>query len=383
MTEALRILLVGDYGTDPRLGSSKVYHKLHEEFTQLGHRCDLILGAELGTWPRQPKIRWAVAPLLAARAVARFGAAYDVIDVASAEGSVLGLRRALTPGSRVALVSRSHGLEHRNYQRLLDDHTAGLTRKRWYRRWWYPTARLSQVALAARLADRMIVLNPGDAEFVVARRWKTRAAIDVIPHGVSARFLDDAPPPGAPRGRGILFCGTWDDMKGVRYLAAAFAQLLDILPDVRLTVLGPGLPEAAVLSDFMPGVRHAVTVIPRLDEPEVMAQYRTHDLLVLPSSYEGFGMVVVEAMSQRLPVVATPMGAAMELVRDGETGILVPLRSAGRLAAAMRRLLTDHDLASRLAEAAYAQASTHTWTRTAQRTIASYRAAIASRVEGR
>ena len=375
----MRILLLGDYAADPRLGSSKVYYKLQEELRRLGHRCDLMLAPELGARPRQAKIRWAVAPALAARAVARAATAYDVIDVASAEGSVLGLRRALTPASPVALVSRSHGLEHRNYQRLLDDDAAGLTRKPWYRRWWYPAARLSQVALAARLADRMIVLNAGDAEFVAARRWKTPDAIAVVPHGVSARFLESAPPAGAPRGRGILFCGTWDDVKGVRYLAEAFSDVAVVAPEARLTIVGAAMPEAVVLSRFAPQVRGAVTVLQRVSEDEVMRHYRTHDLLVVPSTYEGFGMVIVEAMSQRLPVVSTPVGCAPSLIRDGETGLLVPPRSPQDLAAAMRRLLDEPGLRGRLADAAYPLARAHTWERTAERTLAVYRAAMAAR----
>ena len=48
-----------------------------------------------------------------------------------------------------------------------------------------------------------------------------------------------------------------------------------------------------------------------------MAEYRRHDALLFPSTYEGFGMVVIEAMSQRLPVIATPLGCARSLVRDG------------------------------------------------------------------
>ena len=375
----LRILLLGDYAADPRLGSSKVYYKLREEFTRLGHDCAVMLQPDLGPWPGVAKLRWALAPALAARAVARAATPYDVIDVASAEGAVLGLRRALSPASPVAIVSRSHGLEHRNYQRLLDDHAAGFVRKGWHRRWWYPVARLSQVALAARLADRLIVLNAGDAEFAAARHWKPRDAIDVIPHGVSGRFLESTPPPGAPRGRGVLFCGTWDDVKGVRYLAAAFSEVAATMPGARLTVLGAGMPEAAVRAQFAPHARDAVTVSPRVSEEEVMREYRAHDVLVLPSTYEGFGMVVLEAMSQRLPVVSTPVGCAPALIRDGETGVLVRPRSVADLAAALRRLLGDAGLRQRLAEAAYPLALAHTWAATAERTVATYRHAIAMR----
>ncbi|HYH79443.1 MAG TPA: hypothetical protein VEX86_06590, partial [Longimicrobium sp.] len=140
----MRILLVGDYPDDPRLGSGKVYHKLREEFRRLGHDCDVLLAPELGRRPAAARLRWLVGPLLAERAVARAfrrGGGYDVVDVASAEGSLLGLRRRLRGMRGVALVSRSHGLEHLNFRRMIDDHDWGLVAKPFHRRIWYPAAR--------------------------------------------------------------------------------------------------------------------------------------------------------------------------------------------------------------------------------------------------
>jgi glycosyltransferase involved in cell wall biosynthesis len=383
----VRILLVGDYPDDPRLGSGKVYHKLREEFRRLGHVCDVLLAPELGPRPAAARLRWLVGPLLAERAVARAfrrGGAYDVVDVASAEGAMLGMRRGLRGlrGLRgVALVSRSHGLEHLNFRRMVDDHEHGLVSKPWHRRLWYPAARMSQVALAARLADRLLLLNAADRDFAVARGWKPVERIDVVPHGVSQRFLDDAPPPDAPRGRGILFCGSWDTVKGVDDLVAAMTLLArdDVPP--RLTVLGPGLPEAAVLGAFPEAVRPLVTVVPRADEEVVMRHYREHDLLVMPSTYEGFGMVMVEAMSQRLPVVATPVGGAPALLADG-VGMQIPPRAPEILAVAVRRLLRDPAMRRRLGEAGHQRVRGMSWTATAERTLECYAAALTS-VRGR
>jgi glycosyltransferase involved in cell wall biosynthesis len=110
-----------------------------------------------------------------------------------------------------------------------------------------------------------------------------------------------------------------------------------------------------------------------------MRHYRAHDLLVVASTYEGFGMVIVEAMSQRLPVVSTPVGCAPALIRDGETGLLVRARAPEDLTAAMRRLLDDAELRRRLADAAHPLARAHTWANTAEQTLAAYRAAVAAR----
>ncbi|SOD02596.1 Glycosyltransferase involved in cell wall bisynthesis [bacterium JGI 053] len=373
----MRILLVGDYPDDPRLGSGKVYHKLREEFRRLGHECDVLLSPGLGPRPAAARLRWLVGPLLAERAVARAvrrGGPYDVVDAASAEGAVLGVRRRAGALGGAALVSRSHGLEHLNFRRMVEDHDAGLVSKPWHRRLWYPAARMSQVALAARLADRLLVLNDADRAFAVAHRWKPAERIDVIPHGVSSRFLDDAPPPDAPRGRGILFCGSWDMVKGVDYLVAAMTLLAADAEPPRLTVLGPGLPAAAVLGAFPEAVRPLVTVVPRADEEVVMRHYREHDLLVMSSTYEGFGMVVVEAMSQRLPVVGTTVGGAPALLA-GDAGLLVPPRDPEAIGAAVRRLLRDPALRRRLGDAGHDRVREMSWTATAERTLECYRAA--------
>jgi glycosyltransferase involved in cell wall biosynthesis len=236
---------------------------------------------------------------------------------------------------------------------------------------------MSQVALAARLADRLIVLNAADRDFAAARGWKPAERIDVVPHGVSQRFLDHAPPSEAPRGRGLLFCGSWDTVKGVDYLVAAMGLLAADADPPRLTVLGPGLPGAAVLAAFPEAVRPLVTVVPRADEEVVMRHYREHDLLVMCSTYEGFGMVVVEAMSQRLPVVATSVGGAPALLAEG-AGVLVHPREPVAIAVAVRRLLRAPALRRRLGDAGHERVRGMSWTATAERTLACYEAARAT-----
>ena len=375
----MRILLVGDYPRDARLGSTKVLVKLQEEFQRLGHTCDLLLADDLGAFPRNGYLRQALGPVMAWSAVRRIfrdRGPYTVVDVASAEGLwIAALHRAgAFPGAVV--IARSNGLEHFNYRRMLDDHDDGLLRKPWTRRLFHPAVRLTQVAAAARAADRLLLLNDADRAFALSRRWKRDTEIDVVAHGVSAVFVANAPSPDQPRGRGVLFCGSWTGVKGVSYLAEAFSRMVSAGAGVKLTVLGGGVPDAAILESFSPDARPRITIVGRVTEPDVMAAYRTHDVLVWPSTYEGFGMVVIEAMSQRLPVVATPVGCARTLVAHGKTGLLVPPRDPAALAAALTDILNDRALRDRLADAAFAQVRDMTWTSTAKRTLASYTRAL-------
>jgi glycosyltransferase involved in cell wall biosynthesis len=376
----VKILLVGDYPADPLLGSAKVYYKLAESFRELGHECDVLLRPDLGEAPDNWRVRQVVSARMTERAIRRAireRGPYDVVDVASGEGWLFSLRRK--KGEGPAVISRSHGLEQLNYRRTLDDAADGLTTKGWTRRIYYPTVRLPQVAAAARLADGLIVLNEGDRDFAVHRGWQPADRVHVVAHGVSERFLADAPPLDAPRGHGVLFCGSWDAVKGAPYLARAMAILAEAGDAPRLTILGPGLPESAVLESFPAAARPFVHVVPRAPEDEVMRHYREHDLLVMCSTYEGFGMVVVEAMSQGLPVIATPVGCAPMVVHDGENGMMVPARDPAALADAIRRLMTDAPLRRRMARGASASARQFTWRATAERTMEVYRKSVALR----
>jgi glycosyltransferase involved in cell wall biosynthesis len=377
---SLSILLAGDYPANPTLGSSKVFYKLQEEFVALGHRCDVLFGDEIGG-PRSRQIRQAIGPCYAGRAIARVArrAAYDVLDIASADGLWIGLRNRTRPASAVPFVCRSNGLEQLNYRRMLDDARAGLTAKPWTRRIWYPLSRLTQVEWAARLAHRLLLLNQQDYDYALAEGWKPKERIDLVAHGVSSRYLDDRPAASLPRGGGLLFCGSWDHMKGIHYLVGAMETLHAKGRHLPLTILGPGVAETSVMAAFSPAVRPSIRVVSRVPEDEVIRLYRSHDVLLWTSTYEGFGLVLLEAMSQRLPVVTTPVGCAPALVRDGVNGLRVPPRDAGALVSAVERLMDDPALRARLGDEAARSVAGMTWRATAERTLDVYRRAIEAR----
>jgi glycosyltransferase involved in cell wall biosynthesis len=165
-------------------------------------------------------------------------------------------------------------------------------------------------------------------------------------------------------------------MKGVSHLADAFSRLVARGFRANLTILGGAVPDEMMLSAFAPAARAHVTLVPRVAEAEVIAMYRTHDVFVFPSTYEGYGMVLLEAMTQRLPVIATPVGAAVALIVSGQTGLLVPPRDPGALADAIERLMGDPGLRLRLADAAFDRVRGMTWTATATQTLEVYSRAL-------
>ena len=147
--------------------------------------------------------------------------------------------------------------------------------------------------------------------------------------------------------------------KGLRYLIEAFAELrrrfgerivLRIAGD---TTPAPGGRERARLEALAQrlGVAEAVEFRGWVEHEQVPAFLAGLDVFVLPSTYEGFGVAAVEAAATALPVVASDIHGIPDVVRDGETGLLVPAKDAAALASAIGRLVEDGELRRRLGAA--------------------------------
>lgn len=134
----------------------------------------------------------------------------------------------------------------------------------------------------------------------------------------------------------ILFVGWMIEAKGVRELLQAARGL----PEARFTLIGPPEPSfTATIEAEIAALGDRLRVLPVQSRGEVFRHYREADVFVLPTWREGFPNVVIEAMAMGLPVVATPVGAIAEIFEDGRSGLLVPVRDAAALEAALRRLI--------------------------------------------
>ncbi len=182
----------------------------------------------------------------------------------------------------------------------------------------------------------------------------------------------------APRdrfSRHVLFVGRLTAVKGVPLLLEAFARVRAAYPDARLTLVGDG-PERATLQAQAAalGLIETAHFAGYCDQEEVVALLSEADMLVLPSFAEGLPVVLMEALASRIPVIATPVAGVSELVRDGETGLLVPPGDVNGLVAALDRLLSDPELCRRLGEAGRAAVKErHDVAREAERLLALFR----------
>jgi glycosyltransferase involved in cell wall biosynthesis len=134
------------------------------------------------------------------------------------------------------------------------------------------------------------------------------------------------------------------EQKGHSYLLQAMRFLLDEIPSVRLVIVGDGeLRPHLESSTAQLGIKEHVDFLGfRSDARDLMREF---DVFILPSLFEGFGLVLLEAMAAAKPIVATRVGAIPEIVVDGETGLLVPPRDPIALAQALRHLIMNPGLA--------------------------------------
>lgn len=184
-----------------------------------------------------------------------------------------------------------------------------------------------------------------------------KAPVVVIPYGAPPRPANA--PVRKPRERTgplrAIFVGSLGQRKGLSYLFDAVKQLGS---GVELTVIGTlPLERCEALENELKRVRW----IPSLPHAQVLEEMAQHDVFVFPSLFEGFGLVLIEAMAMGLPIVTTPHTAGPDLIDDGCEGFLVPIRSSRAIAEKLDLLRREPELVETMGAAAKTKAVTYTW----------------------
>jgi glycosyltransferase involved in cell wall biosynthesis len=202
------------------------------------------------------------------------------------------------------------------------------------------------------LAHRQIAISRGLARYLAETEGFSEPDFEIVHYGI-APGTEPEPYAGAdPR---FLCVGRLIPIKGHVVLLRAFRRVLDECPEARLDIAGRGALEHGLkdlarelgLSEAVRFLGH-VTPIQRAIEQSFA--------VVVPSLGEGFGMVALEAMERARPVIAASIGGLEDLVREGETGLLVPPGDADALAEAMLALANDPVRAAAMGRAGHARA---------------------------
>lgn len=202
-----------------------------------------------------------------------------------------------------------------------------------------------------RHCDHLIANTEDIAAYIRRGGWPAER-VHYLPNFVDATQAPAAPraafdtPAGAPL---LLALGRLHVNKAFDVLLEAMAQL----PEAWLWLAGSGPLEGALKQQAERlGIAGRVRFLGWRDDPAALAA--AADIIVVPSRHEPLGNVVLEAWAQRRPLVAAASHGPAALIRDGESGLLVPAEDAGALAGAVRRVIEEPGLAERLVEGGWA-----------------------------
>ncbi|MCP5096372.1 MAG: glycosyltransferase family 4 protein [Chloroflexi bacterium] len=169
----------------------------------------------------------------------------------------------------------------------------------------------------------------------------------------------------------LLFVGNLIARKGLHTLIDALTPLhcqdwqLDVVGN---TAVSPHYTQQIRQQIKTAGLTSKITLHGTLPDAQLRALYKTNHLLVVPSQYEGFGIVYLEAMGFGLPAIATTSGAAHELITDGENGFLVDVGETAVLTQRIHQLMKNRDQLTRMSHHALTRFNTHlTWQQSMER----------------
>jgi D-inositol-3-phosphate glycosyltransferase len=252
-----------------------------------------------------------------------------------------------------------------------------------------PDLRIAEETRIIGAADRVVAATAVERAHLVRHYGAAAARIAVIPCGVDTALFAPGDQAAARDALGLdarprlLYVGRLAPIKGLETLLDGMARLRAAGSRAQLCIVGGDTDEPldghegelrARLSRL--DLRDTVTFVGAQPQERLRAWYVAADATVLPSYYESFGMVALEAMACGSPVVASRVGGLQTTVRDRVTGLLVPDHDAAALAETLARVLDDADLRWRLGREGVRWAAQHRWPCVAEAVCREYAALV-------
>ena len=233
----------------------------------------------------------------------------------------------------------------------------------------------------------VIVCSGSMKEDAKARFKVPEPKIWVIPIGIDPGRFVDGPPPNRdavrarygvrPEEKLVLFVGRLTHQKGCEYLIRALPSVSKF-HNVKLVIIGDGYQRGELeYASSLTGEAWRIRFTGFLPDTEVTDLLRSSDVMVIPSVYEPFGVVALEAMVAGIPVVASDVDGLGEIIKHEHNGILVFPRDSSSISWGISRILSDPLNAARLVENARKDISAkYTWEAVASLTASAYRKAL-------
>ncbi len=259
-----------------------------------------------------------------------------------------------------------------------------------------PPMRIAGERRVVACSDAIIAATSHERAFLIGQYGAAASQVHVVPCGIDLtkfhlngqaaarqRVAAALPELGVFDGPGMLFAGRLEPAKGADLLVQAL-PMIEVCPDAVLWIVGGDerdelerrrLRELAEREGIGERVRF-VNAVGRQQLPDL---YRASSVCAVPSAYESFGLVAVEAMASGTPTVATKVGGLASTIRHGATGLLVGERTPLCFASAIERLLSDDGLRERMGAAAAAAMSVYSWPSVGARIVDVYEETLRER----
>jgi len=204
------------------------------------------------------------------------------------------------------------------------------------------------------LTDGGIAISDAIREFTIRVEGVSPNRIDLVRYGLPYRWTPDAEIQSAKQAivqelslnEDVIILGMvcrLVEQKGITYALQAFKQIYTKFPNAHLVIAGDGdLAEKLLAEGRMLGISKRVHWLGWRDDAQMIMA--SMDIFLMPSLWEGFGLVLLEAMSKRIPIIASNVSAIPEVVQNGVTGLLIAPQSTDDLSNAMIQLLSNHSL---------------------------------------
>ncbi len=233
--------------------------------------------------------------------------------------------------------------------------------------------RIAHERWLAKVADHIVVPARGEQVNLMRHYHTSGERLGIIPCGVDLahfRPLDRTAVRRRlgidPRSDVVLYVGRFAALKGIDRLIGALARLRQQFPELRLLVIGGDGAKAestCALERLAAehGVSDKVTFVGRVDQAELPPYYNAADLLALPSHYESFGLVVLEALACGTPVAGTPVGAVASVVVEGLNGTILASPAVNDVAGGIARMVSQPRSARPTGESVRATVADYAW----------------------
>jgi glycosyltransferase involved in cell wall biosynthesis len=348
MDKPLRILCIVNLPWDPRLGATRVWFELSEQWKKAGHKIDKFCLSDAFPKPTSsPALyvwRQVVFPYRAARYVRDHAAEFDVIDCLI--GTLPFSKRSL--GFSGILVGRSIGLylAYTDFIRSSRQRWRDQPRGKFLGRLFYPFTSW----LLRRSADRALAhcdcFNvPNDEEKQALEQRCPGAKIIVQPYGLNdaeRAALAQAAQPAAVRlaRKEVCFLGMWSVRKGSRDWPTIVRALWNSIPNALFAFLGTIMNEEIVLRDLELSPRESVRCIASYDPDHLPQLIRNCTVGLFPSYIEGFGLSVIEQLAAGIPTIAYDVPGPRHIFAGASSAqFLVPVGDTNAMVARATEIL--------------------------------------------